>query len=151
MRHTKHWLWMTSHLVTTTHANEKIGRHIRHCREKTKNSAPSLTQCSLTAPSNPSGPAKSLLERKKVIRYYRYQFVGHPTTACQTLKRILHAKIHEGVLELPSRKQAIDEDPMPKRRGKQVAVVITCFDDLLDDDELCHPWKNDPKPPEAIW
>ncbi|CAL9011867.1 unnamed protein product, partial [Prunus brigantina] len=68
-----------------------------------------------------------------------------------SLKKILHAKIHEGVLELPSRKQTIDEDPLPKRRGKEVAVVITCSDDLLDDDELCHPWRNDPKPPEAIW
>ncbi|CAL8089747.1 unnamed protein product [Prunus armeniaca] len=49
------------------------------------------------------------------------------------------------------RKQTIDEDPLPKRRGNEVAVVITCSDDLLDDDELCHPWRNDPKPPEAIW
>ncbi|CAL2270685.1 unnamed protein product [Prunus armeniaca] len=65
--------------------------------------------------------------------------------------RILHAKIHEGVLELPSRKQTIDEDPLPKQRGKEVATVITCSDDLLGDDELCHPWRNDPKPPEAMW
>ncbi|CAL2247644.1 unnamed protein product [Prunus armeniaca] len=36
-------------------------------------------------------------------------------------------------------------------RGKEVATVVTCSDDLLDDDELCYPWKNDPKPPEAIW
>ncbi|BFG41078.1 hypothetical protein CerSpe_273520 [Prunus speciosa] len=91
-------------------------------------------------------------EEKNDPRYCRYhQFVGHPTTACQSLRRILHAKIHEGVLELPSRKQTIDEDPLPKRRGKEIAAVITCSGDLLDDDELCHPWKNDPKPPEAIW
>ncbi|CAL8095480.1 unnamed protein product [Prunus armeniaca] len=91
-------------------------------------------------------------EEKNDPRYCRYhQFVGHPTTACQSLRRILHAKIHEGVLELPSRKQTIDEDPLPKRRGKEVAAVITCSDDLLDDDELCHPWRNDPKPPEAVW
>ncbi|CAL8162295.1 unnamed protein product [Prunus armeniaca] len=36
-------------------------------------------------------------------------------------------------------------------RGNEVAVVITCSDDLLDDDELCHSWRNDPKPPEAMW
>ncbi|CAL2265922.1 unnamed protein product [Prunus armeniaca] len=91
-------------------------------------------------------------EEKSDPRYCRYhQFVGHPTTACQSLRRILHRKIHEGVLELPSRKQTIDEDPLPKRRGKETAAVVTCSDDLLDDDELCHPWKDDPKPPEAIW
>ncbi|CAL8121217.1 unnamed protein product [Prunus armeniaca] len=91
-------------------------------------------------------------EEKNDPRYCRYhQFVGHPTTACQSLRRILHAKIHEGVLELPFRKQTIDEDPLPKRRGNEVAAVITCSDDLLDDDELCHPWRNDPKPPEAVW
>ncbi|KAI5336102.1 hypothetical protein L3X38_026236 [Prunus dulcis] len=32
-----------------------------------------------------------------------------------------------------------------------MAAVITCCNDLLDDDVLCHPWKNDPKPSEAIW
>ncbi|CAL2271168.1 unnamed protein product [Prunus armeniaca] len=101
----------------------------------------------------PVRPYKILTqEEKNDPRYCRYhQFVVHPTTACQSLRRILHAKIHEGVLELPSRKQTIDEDPLPKRRGNEVAAVITCSDDLLDDDELCHPWRNDPKPPEAIW
>ncbi|CAL8119364.1 unnamed protein product [Prunus armeniaca] len=91
-------------------------------------------------------------EEKSDPRYCRYhQFVGHPTTACQSLRRILHGKIHEGVLELPSRKQTIDEDPSLKPRGKETAAVITCSDDLLDDDELCNPWRNHPKPPEAIW
>ncbi|CAL2240080.1 unnamed protein product [Prunus armeniaca] len=91
-------------------------------------------------------------EEKSDPRYCRYhQFVGHPTTACQSLRRILHGKIHEGVLELPSRKQTIDEDPLLKPRGKETAAVITCLDDLLDDDELCNPWRNHPKPPEAIW
>ncbi|CAL8169056.1 unnamed protein product [Prunus armeniaca] len=80
------------------------------------------------------------IEEKNDPRYCCiHQFVGHPTTACQSLRTILHAKIHEGVLELPSRKQTIDEDPLPKRRGNEVAAVITCSDDLLDDDELCHP------------
>ncbi|KAL6273136.1 hypothetical protein ACE6H2_023828 [Prunus campanulata] len=32
-----------------------------------------------------------------------------------------------------------------------MAAVITCFDNLLDNDVLCHPLKNDPKPPEAMW
>ncbi|CAL2229621.1 unnamed protein product [Prunus armeniaca] len=82
-------------------------------------------------------------EEKNDPRYYRYhQFVGHSTIACQSLRRILHGKINEGVLELPSKKQTIDEDPLPKRRGKEVAAVVTCSDDLLDDDELCHPWND---------
>ncbi|KAI5337091.1 hypothetical protein L3X38_016360 [Prunus dulcis] len=80
-----------------------------------------------------------------------YEFVGHPTTACQTLRKILHAEIHDGTLKLPSRKQAFDEDPLPERRGNEMAAIISCFDDLLDDNVLCHPWKNDPKPSEAIW
>lgn len=85
-------------------------------------------------------------------KYCRYhQLVGYPTIVCQTLRKILHAKILEGTLELPSRKQAIDEDPLPKRRGKKTATVITCFDDFFDDDKLCHPWKNDPKLPKAIY
>ncbi|XP_061998968.1 uncharacterized protein LOC133716276 [Rosa rugosa] len=47
------------------------------------------------------------MEEKKNPRYSRYhQIVGHPTLACQTLRRILHAKIDEGTLELPSKKQA---------------------------------------------
>ncbi|KAI5337175.1 hypothetical protein L3X38_016444 [Prunus dulcis] len=66
-------------------------------------------------------------------------------------RKILHAEIHDGTLKLPSRKQAFDEDLLPERRGNEMAAIITCFDDLLDDDTLCHPWKNDPKPSEAIW
>ncbi|KAK9943693.1 hypothetical protein M0R45_009294 [Rubus argutus] len=53
-------------------------------------------------------------EDKTDPRYCRYhQIVGHPTTACQTLRKILHGKIQDGTLELPSKKQAIDEDPLP--------------------------------------
>ncbi|KAI5323964.1 hypothetical protein L3X38_033037 [Prunus dulcis] len=64
----------------------------------------------------PFTPYKVLTRGEKCDpRYCRYlQFVGHPTTACQTLRKILHAKIHYGTLELPSRKQAFDEDPLPK-------------------------------------
>ncbi|CAL2231686.1 unnamed protein product [Prunus armeniaca] len=55
------------------------------------------------------------IEEKGAPRYCRYhQFVGHPIIACQTLRKILHAKIHDGTLELPFKRQAIDEDPMLK-------------------------------------
>ncbi|CAL9012863.1 unnamed protein product [Prunus brigantina] len=34
------------------------------------------------------------------LEYCRYhQFVGHPTIACQTLRKILHAEIHDGTLD----------------------------------------------------
>ncbi|VVA34739.1 PREDICTED: V-type proton ATPase subunit a1, partial [Prunus dulcis] len=65
--------------------------------------------------------------------------------------KILHAEVQDGTLELPFRKQAFDKDSLPKQREKEIADVITCFDDLLDDDVLCHPLKNDPKPSEDIW
>ncbi|KAL6279530.1 hypothetical protein ACE6H2_016411 [Prunus campanulata] len=32
-----------------------------------------------------------------------------------------------------------------------MATVITCSDDLLDNDVLCNLWKNDAKSPEAMW
>ncbi|CAL8088649.1 unnamed protein product [Prunus armeniaca] len=55
------------------------------------------------------------IEEKSDHRYCCYhQLVGHPTTASQTLRKILHAEIHDKTLELPSRKQAFDEDPLPK-------------------------------------
>ncbi|CAL2271821.1 unnamed protein product [Prunus armeniaca] len=85
----------------------------------------------------------------KPLRPYKIPIIEEKNDP--SLRRILHAKIHEGVLELPSRKQTIDEDPLPKRRGNEVAAVIACSDDLLDDDELCHPWRNDPKSPKAMW
>ncbi|CAL2239048.1 unnamed protein product [Prunus armeniaca] len=54
-------------------------------------------------------------EEKGDPRYCRYhQCVGHSTIACQTLKKIMHARVHDGTLELPSKKQACDEDPLPK-------------------------------------
>ncbi|CAL2240266.1 unnamed protein product [Prunus armeniaca] len=91
-------------------------------------------------------------EKKGDPRYCRYhKFVGHPTTACQTLRKILYSEIHDETLELPLRKQAFDENPLTKQRGKEMVVVMTCFDDLLDDNILYHLWKNDPKPSKAIW
>ncbi|CAL2266015.1 unnamed protein product [Prunus armeniaca] len=54
-------------------------------------------------------------EEKGDPRYCRYhQFVGHPTIACQTLKKIMHTRVHDGTLKLPSKKQAFDEDSLPK-------------------------------------
>lgn len=76
-----------------------------------------------------------------------HQYVGHPSVACQTLRMILHTKIHEGTLELPCKKQTIDTDTLPKLRENKVVVVIS----FSEDDDAYHPWKNDPKPLETIW
>ncbi|KAL6126262.1 hypothetical protein ACLB2K_074313 [Fragaria x ananassa] len=76
------------------------------------------------------------MEDKKNPRYCCYhQIVGHPTPTCQTLRKILHAKIDEGTLELPSKKQAIDDDPLPKRHGKGVWTVITGVDKTCQGEE----------------
>ena len=63
----------------------------------------------------PREPKKSLTEEEKTHpRFCRYhQFVGHPTTHCQFLKRIIERKISDGTLEIASAKQGIDKDPLP--------------------------------------
>ena len=87
-------------------------------------------------------------EDMKDPRYYCYhKYMGHPSIVCQTLRKIIHAKIREGTLELPCKTQAIDTDPLPKRRRKEMETIITCSRD--DDDH--HPWINNGKPSEAIW
>ncbi|KAL6180722.1 hypothetical protein ACLB2K_047382 [Fragaria x ananassa] len=74
-------------------------------------------------------------EDKKNPRYCRYhQIVGHPTPTCQTLRKILPAKIDEGTLELPSKKQAID-DPFSKRHGNGVCTIITGVDKMGQGEE----------------
>ncbi|CAL9019130.1 unnamed protein product, partial [Prunus brigantina] len=47
--------------------------------------------------------------------------------------------------KVPTREEKSDS------RGKEMAAIITFFDDLLKDDALSHPWKNNPKPSETIW
>ncbi|KAK9901408.1 hypothetical protein M0R45_002149 [Rubus argutus] len=78
-------------------------------------------------------------EEKNDPRYCRYhQFVGHPSPACQFLRRILHEKINDGTLELPSKKQVIDDDPLPKRRGKEVCVITADGDHMMEEDEVSY-------------
>ncbi|KAK9932278.1 hypothetical protein M0R45_019524 [Rubus argutus] len=80
-------------------------------------------------------------EEKNDPRYCRYhQFVGHPSPACQFLRRILHEKINNGTLELPSKKQVIDDDPLPKRRGKEVCVITADGDHMMEEDHV--PYQN---------
>lgn len=79
-----------------------------------------------------------------IVQGYSYhQYMGHHSIACQTLRMIIHAKVNEGTLELPSKKQAFNTDPVLRHRRKEVVAVITCS----DDDDAYHPWKNDPELP----
>ncbi|XP_062021382.1 uncharacterized protein LOC133737940 [Rosa rugosa] len=74
-------------------------------------------------------------EEKSHPRYCRYhQFVGHPSPACQVLRRILHEKINDGTLELSTKPQRIDEDPLPRRKGKETCAVITAAKDRIEED-----------------
>ncbi|TQE12222.1 hypothetical protein C1H46_002147 [Malus baccata] len=68
-------------------------------------------------------------DRKDPIYFPYHQHVGHPSITCQTLRRILHAKICDRTLEMPCKKQAIDTDPLLKHRGKNVVIGITCSED----------------------
>lgn len=75
-------------------------------------------------------------EENSDTRYCRYhQYVGHPSQACQVLRRILHEKIRDGTLELTTRQQVIDEDPLPKRKGKETCCVITAANDHMEEDD----------------
>lgn len=58
-----------------------------------------------------------------------HQYVGHPSVACQTLRRILHAKIHKEALELPYKKQVVNTNPLPKHKGEKVVAMISYIDD----------------------
>ena len=94
-------------------------------------------------------------EDKKNPQYCRYhQYVSHPTPACKTLRRIFHAKINDGTLELSSQRQTIDSNPLPRHKGKEVvAMVGRIGKDSVDEDgnDVSHIWKNDPKPSDGIW
>ena len=55
-------------------------------------------------PFNPQ--TLSTKEAKEDPHYCRlHQSVGHPTTACQALRRIFHVKINDRTLELPFKKR----------------------------------------------
>nr|XP_028960134.1 uncharacterized protein LOC114825565 [Malus domestica] len=72
-----------------------------------------LADGTIKVPRSYKSPSK---EDRKDPKYCRYhQYVGHPYIVCQTLRRILHAKICEGTLELSCKTQAINTDPLPKR------------------------------------
>ena len=57
----------------------------------------------------PHKPRKSLTKEEKSHPHFcRYhQFVGHPTTHCQFLKRIIESKISDGTLETKAKNQLL--------------------------------------------
>lgn len=76
--------------------------------------------------------------------------MGHPTLACQVLRKMLHSKINDGTLELPSKRQAIDLDPLPQHKGKEMLVLVICLDKEDPNEVVSNPWCKDLKPLDAI-
>ncbi|EXB66637.1 hypothetical protein L484_024934 [Morus notabilis] len=69
-----------------------------------------------------------MMDDKKNLRYYRlHQYVHHHTTECQVLRKIFHPKINNGTLELPSKKQAIDLDPLSHHQVKETCTMVFCL------------------------
>ncbi|GMN58428.1 hypothetical protein TIFTF001_027526 [Ficus carica] len=47
-------------------------------------------------------------------------FVHHRTKECQVLRKIFHAKINNGTLKRPTKKQTIDLDPLSGHKAKKL-------------------------------
>ncbi|GKV43138.1 hypothetical protein SLEP1_g50471 [Rubroshorea leprosula] len=62
---------------------------------------------------------------KRNPKYYRYHcFVHQATMDYFSLRRIYHRRVSEGLLEVPNRRQKVDEDPLP-RHNQGVVNVFT--------------------------
>lgn len=139
---TKLWLWTTGLTTISKRVRKitKIGKPILHFHAVMRNSMLFLTPCSQTESSSRPDLPEFLLGKigKTPDIFHTINMWGHPSIACQTLRRILHAKIYERTLELPCKKQAIDTDLLLKRREKEVVIGITCS----KDDDVYRPWNN---------
>ena len=72
----------------------------------------------LIQPFKPRKPPTE--EEKNHPRFCRYhQYIGHPTTLCQILRKMITVKIDNGTLEIMPRKQGIDKDLLPRHKGKE--------------------------------
>ncbi|GMN51371.1 hypothetical protein TIFTF001_020530 [Ficus carica] len=94
-------------------------------------------------------------EDKKHPKYcHLHQFIHHPTTECQVLHKIFLAKINNGTLELPTKKQTTDLDPLPRHEGKETCAMaghVSKDKEMIDVGEDLSTQKTDPKPSEALW
>ena len=100
---------------------------------------------------NPPRPRRPPTENEKFHpRYCRYhQFLGHPTIACQKLRKIYY----EGVDGGPFRTKGIFSPRNKKREYVVVAIhVILDSSSAYDEEEQeQRVWTSDPKPPDANW
>ena len=71
-------------------------------------------------------------ERRDPHFCHLHNYVQHPTTEYQALRRLVYRRIKEDTLELTQ--QEVQRNPLPNHKGKGVAAVVLCID-LGEDDE----------------
>ncbi|GKV07206.1 hypothetical protein SLEP1_g19004 [Rubroshorea leprosula] len=60
---------------------------------------------------------------KRNPKYCRYHhFVHHVTTDCFSLRRMYHRRVSKGLLEVPNKRQRVDEDPLPRHNQGTINV-----------------------------
>ncbi|GKV43104.1 hypothetical protein SLEP1_g50439 [Rubroshorea leprosula] len=68
-----------------------------------------ITNGAITLPQSHHKPNDDDKHNPKYCRYYH--FVHHVTMDCFSLRRIYHRRVSEALLEVPNRRQRVDEDP----------------------------------------
>ena len=88
-------------------------------------------------------------------RFCRYhQFVGHPTMACQKLRRIFHERANKGIFDPSSPSGSTRRSTWHRNAGHAaVATLIVSDSSFTDVEDNLHKrvWSNEPKPPDAVW
>ena len=106
---------------------------------------------------HPPRPRRLSTENEKFHpRYCRYhQYIGHPTIACQKLRKIYYEGVDGGPFRPASRGRAKGIFSPRNKKREYVAVathVISDSSSAYDEEEQEHRvWSSDPKPPDAIW
>ena len=73
-------------------------------------------------------------EKQKDPRFCRlHNYVKHLTAKCWALRRLVHYRIKEGILELSQLE--VQRNPLPNHKGKGIAVVVICVDPGEDEKE----------------
>ena len=73
-------------------------------------------------------------EERRDPRFCRlHNYVQHPTAECWALRRLVHRRIKEGILELTQ--QEVQRNPLPNHKEKGVEAVVICVDPREDEEE----------------
>ena len=73
-------------------------------------------------------------EERRDPRFCRlHNYVQHPTAECWALRRLVHRRIKEGILELTQ--QEVQRNPLPNHKEKSVEAVVICVDPREDEEE----------------